>query len=845
MNHSPRDIIMHKSNELHIQDESVVNSNLRKLLELYSQGKYTEILNPLENLLMALISEAHDNNLNYSYNNDIAICAIAIVDSKYRLGEYQECLNSIQQYSDAKYIPSNRALPELLRGWCYLVLSRHGQAEDIARKFLQSNVYCNDPEVAASFLFLLGKSQYVLNKYNDARQHYADSLALYRYAGNIEHSCAVLCALGLIEKEIGCLSKSIDYYNRANSYVIDSIYKDRAADICLNKSIALLKHGKTELAYNTLAPILSQMSLPMLIIAKSAIVHARILIARHSFDDAANKAHNALSMLSDKKYLREEVICLETCGDIELKRGNYTSANMYYDRAEQIAKVIDNSSDLVGGILMRMARLQIAQANYAEGLVIGKKSLSILEHVGIRYELGVLYRIISESYLGLLNFQAAYKYSLKSIAILLNHEAMCELAASYLVAATICFEWHRYYQDSSPMDAALAELVIESYNMIAFDNRTLYEAAWNNALEAHSIYSIYGNKCDLVNIENTFDNIKMLRHVEPQIEAISIKGNTYYNNSAFVSYSKSMKSLLSLIEISANTDEPVLITGETGTGKELVARIIHDRSERGGAPFVPVNCAAIPEHLFEREFFGNVKGAYTGADMSVAGLSDQADGGTLFLDEIGEMPLMLQAKLLRILQDGSYHRLGDPALRRVNIRIMAATNADINSMVMEHKFRPDCYYRLKTIEIQIPPLRERREDIEPLTTLFISKLLGDHYSPRDIFDEELCSIYYKYPWPGNVRELESITKRLALFAKHSKRASIDMLPKYMQQFAKKRTTTEGVLKLDAYLENAEKERIMQALISSGGSRTTAATNLGISRKALYAKMKRLQLEFPI
>ena len=836
---------MHKSNELHIQDEIVINGELINLLELYSRGKYSEILSPLNDLLASLISEVNNNNINYKCNNDISVCAIAIVDSMYRLGKYQECLNTIQQYSDAKYIPSNRALPELLRGWCYLVLSHHGRAEEIARNFLKSNLYCNDPEVVASFLFLLGKSQYVLNKYNEARQHYADSLALYRYAGNIEHSCAVLCALGLIEKEIGSLSKSIEYYNLANSHAINSIYKDRAADICLNKSIALLKHGNTDLAYDALAKILSQPSLPILTVAKSAIVHARILIARHSFDEAVKIAHSALPMLSDNKFLREEVICLETCGDIELKRSNYSTAQMYYDRAEQIAKSISNSSDLVGGILMRMASLQIAQANYAEGLEIGKKSLSILEHVGIRYELGVLYRIISESYMGLLNFQAAYKYSLKSIAILLNHEAMCELAASYFVAATICYEWHCYYQITSPMDTALAELVIESYNMIAFDNRTLYEAAWNNALEAHSIYSIYGNKRDLTNIETLFNNIKKLRHVEPQIEAISIKGSVYYNNSSFVSFSNSMKSLLSLIEISASTSEPVLITGETGTGKELVARIIHDRSERGGAPFVPVNCAAIPEHLFEREFFGNVKGAFTGADTSVAGLSEQADGGTLFLDEIGEMPLMLQAKLLRVLQDGSYHRLGDPALRRVNIRIIAATNADINTMVMEHKFRPDCYYRLKTIEIHIPPLRERREDIEPLTTLFISKMLGDHYSPRDMFDDELRSIYYNYSWPGNVRELESITKRLALFAKHRGRASIDMLPKYMQQFAAKRANTKGVLKLDTYIKNAEIERIMQALISSGGSRTIAASNLGISRKALYSKMKRLQLEFPL
>ncbi len=502
---------MDKSKELHLQYNYIVDENLKDLLELYSNGQYSEILNSLVNLLMKLISDANDNNFDYAYNDDISICSIAIVDTKYRLGEYEDCLNTIQQYSIAKYIPSNKALPELLRGWCHLVLSRHGQAEEIARNFLQSNMFSNDPEVAASFLLLLGKSQYALNKYNDARQHYADSLALYRYAGNVDHSCVVLCALGLIEKNIGSLSKSIEYYDRASDLVIESIYKDRVADICLNKAIALLKHGKIGLAYNTIEPIISQHSLPTLVFIKSTIVLARINIARQSYDEAAERIHCALLMLSDNKYLREEVICLETCGDIELMRNKYSTSQMYYDRAEQIARVIDNSSDIMGGILMRMARLQLAQANYVEGLEYAKKSMSIFEHIGNRFELGVLYRIISELYLGLLNYPTAYKYSLKSIAILLGHEAMGELASSYYYAATICLEWHKYYQYSYPMDEDLAALVIDSYNMIAFDSRTLYEAAWNNALEAHSMYSIYGDKHDIVNVEALFDNIKCKR----------------------------------------------------------------------------------------------------------------------------------------------------------------------------------------------------------------------------------------------------------------------------------------------------------------------------------------------
>jgi transcriptional regulator with PAS, ATPase and Fis domain len=356
---------------------------------------------------------------------------------------------------------------------------------------------------------------------------------------------------------------------------------------------------------------------------------------------------------------------------------------------------------------------------------------------------------------------------------------------------------------------------------------------------------MYGNKFDLNTVEAEFEIMESMQADKIHKTSIVTISSTNYNDTVLVSYSNSMKSLLSIIEIAAYSDEPVLITGETGTGKELIARIIHERGGRRGAPFVPVNCAAIPEQLFEREFFGNVKGAYTGAETSVHGLSEHADGGTLFLDEIGEMPPLLQAKLLRLLQDGSYHRLGDPVLRRVNIRVIAATNADINAMILSKQFRQDCYYRLKTLEINIPPLRDRKEDIEPLASLFIHKMLGSHYCPRDIFDEEVCELYYKYPWPGNVRELESITRRLALFTKYNPKATIKMLPKDMRQYSNKRMSVGGALSLNAYLESAEKDRILQALISSGGNRTSAAHNLGISRKALYAKMKRLHLEFPL
>jgi transcriptional regulator with PAS, ATPase and Fis domain len=290
--------------------------------------------------------------------------------------------------------------------------------------------------------------------------------------------------------------------------------------------------------------------------------------------------------------------------------------------------------------------------------------------------------------------------------------------------------------------------------------------------------------------------------------------------------------------------EPVLVTGETGTGKELIAKMIHERSGRAKKPFVAVNCAAIPETLFEREFFGHDKGAYTGADYAKPGLCDEADGGTLFLDEIGDMPSYLQVKLLRLLQEGTYRRLGDPEERHVDLRIVAATNAPLPDLIEAGRFRQDLYYRLQTLELPIPPLRERPEDLEDLMNLFVQKALGDEVPAKKIFARQIMTTFRKYPWPGNVRELEAMTRRMALLARHNGQATLDMLPEQLARWREGHGKDRGSLSLSAYVETAERGRIGQALVLKSGNRSEAARALGISRNQLYRKMDKLGIRSP-
>ena len=295
-----------------------------------------------------------------------------------------------------------------------------------------------------------------------------------------------------------------------------------------------------------------------------------------------------------------------------------------------------------------------------------------------------------------------------------------------------------------------------------------------------------------------------------------------------IAESPEMKNVISFIRRVAESPWPVLVFGETGTGKELVAHLIHLLSPRDASLFIEVNCAAIPENLFESELFGHVKGAFTGALKNRRGRFELASGGTLLLDEIGEMPLVLQPKLLRALQDGKITRVGGEEDIRVDVRLVTSTNRDLKQMVETGRFREDLYYRIKVFEIEIPPLRRRREDIPPLVNFFL-----DRYAPTGLrFTPEALDILIKYPFPGNVRELEHIVQRTATLVRGGIIRPSD-LPGEVHHHS---TTTQGTLAQS--LEAVEREMIVSALERTDWVQTKAAELLGISERVLRYKMKK-------
>lgn len=295
--------------------------------------------------------------------------------------------------------------------------------------------------------------------------------------------------------------------------------------------------------------------------------------------------------------------------------------------------------------------------------------------------------------------------------------------------------------------------------------------------------------------------------------------------------SRAMQPVLHLMERIAPSDVPVLITGEHGTGKEVVARWIHAVSGRVGKALVPVNAGGFSEGVFESELFGHVKGAFTDAKADRVGFWETADGGTLLLDEVGNLAPKLQAKLLRVLQTGEFQRVGSSRTRQADVRVLAATNVDIRAEVAEGRFREDLLFRLNTVEIRLPPLRERREDIPLLAAYFLRREAERYRKRLDSFDADAMQALLEYPWPGNVRELEHAVERAVLLASGERIGVSDL--------NLRRQTQTGAAPLEEMeLDAVERLLIRKALARHEGNVSRAAEALGLSRSALYRRLHR-------
>ena len=370
----------------------------------------------------------------------------------------------------------------------------------------------------------------------------------------------------------------------------------------------------------------------------------------------------------------------------------------------------------------------------------------------------------------------------------------------------------------------------------------------NTAVEAMKIgaFDYVQKPFEIEEMEVKIEKALEVKRLKNELDYLRGTQQDIYDFDRIVGSSPALQRVLDIVKKVAKSNTTVLIRGETGTGKELIAGSIHHNSLRAARNFVKVNCAALQENLLESELFGHEKGAFTGADKQRIGRFEQADGGTLFLDEIGDMSPSTQAKILRVLQEHEFERLGGTRTLRVDVRLIAATNRDLPAMVQTGHFREDLYYRLNVVSIEMPPLRERKDDIVPLANTFIRKFAGELKKKIEGLESDAQKLLMRYNWPGNIRELENTIERAILLAEGRSIASGDLRLGEVPTAGGGRDHA-AVVKIPPTgipLEDIERHALIEALKMSNWVQKDAAELLSISPRVMNYKIKTLRIEFP-
>ncbi|WP_164102707.1 sigma-54-dependent transcriptional regulator [Candidatus Laterigemmans baculatus] len=338
--------------------------------------------------------------------------------------------------------------------------------------------------------------------------------------------------------------------------------------------------------------------------------------------------------------------------------------------------------------------------------------------------------------------------------------------------------------------------------------------------------------CRLADLATLLGRVAEHRKISRQVAALQLRVQRAEGDGRLIGSHASIEAVRKLVAKVAPTESTVMIRGETGSGKELVARSVHDQSLRADKPFVAINCGALPESLIESELFGHCRGAFTGADAARTGLFEVANDGSLFLDEIGELPLSMQAKLLRVLESGEIRRVGDNQTTKIDVRVICATHRDLEAMVEEGTFREDLMFRINTFEIQIPPLRNRASDILPLAAHLLRRFRNDSRSDDQLFSDEAKELLLAHVWPGNVRELANVVEHASILCD-----ALPILPEHLpRQFSERQLRKELRTHSPTSLRDMELAAIEDALERHDGKKPAAAHELGISLKTLYNKL---------
>ncbi len=714
----------------------------------------------------------------------------------YHLGSYQEALEAGQR-AISMFINLHDELriahTQFTIGLIYIALGDLKSAETEIRDALTGYKRTNDFKGVISCLSRISNIETIRGDYSKSIEHLQDALF---HASNLGES----------------KQKAFLYGNLGERFLMLGNWKEAERNLLLNTGLNRQAENEINLC-------------------KGLLSLGYVYYLKREFTKAKETYIESLTLIQKNNCVRELAIYHEFSGELAFAQKDYQSAYEHYTKAIEIGEKIAPHSGIISQTYRLLADLQVAEKKYDLALNSCDKALKVSISLGERLEEAACYRILGQIYTVRGEKDKARENFEKSLSIFEEIKAKYELARTYLEAGESSsfeyFERLKYLGRAEDIFKELESkyhlaLIDKALAQLFFENQE-YEKAGIFVKDAEGLFRDLKEEKDL---DLILEFKRRIERFNGEFEAADPEKKFTFSN--IITQNKEMLDMLEQAKQVKDTDMTILIEGETGTGKDLLAKCIHYESKRRDKKFVSVSCAAIPEALLESELFGHKKGAFTSAGYDKKGLLEEADDGTLFLNEVADLPLSIQAKLLGVIENKELTRLGETIPRKVNFRIIAASNRSLEDEVKSRRFRDDLYYRLKVIEFVLPPLKQRREDIPLLIDYFVRIFSNDDKN----ISSEISEVFSNYTWPGNIRELENEVKRVAILPKVE---LIEVLNSFNKEL-------DNQSDLNNKIQELEKKEIIEALKRNNYNRRLTAESLGISEATLYRKIRHYRLD---
>ncbi len=772
--------------------------------------------------------------------------AIETLVDKEKYGQALEEINKVEKDPGSHLTAGQEADLSYLASLCLYNLGRYKEALTKAKFAFETLKHTSQNRKVAQAEEIWGRICLSLGDLKNAELHLRDAISTYRRIGDLQRMLKAYNLIGRVYFVRCDFEKSIEYLTEADrlSEKVGDLEADAHIHGNLGRVYALL--GQWEKAEKNLQISYGfhQRKANQLSLCRDLLSLGFVAALKREFERAHSCLAGACELAQTNGFLRESAIYHEYAGQLAHQMGEVKAAEAHYLKGIEIGRMAAPQSDINNQTYRLLAELQVAQKNFDQAMTSCQKSLEVSKSLDEKIEVGAAYRILGQIYSAKNEKEKSSEYFDRSFTCLQQVGAKYELARTFLEAGRA--QVFDYYKKLGFL--ANAESLFRDLN--SKFHLGLVNLAIAGLLAGQKDYGkahIFLNEAETLfkqsNDQKQLRQVRDLRHsIEQNLFQSSMvaksNGSVTFDN--LVTQNAEMREIIEKLKQIMDYDISILLEGETGTGKDLVAKAIHFSSQRKDKRFVAINCAALPESLLENELFGHKRGAYTGADKDQAGLFEEAEGGTLYLDQVEEIPMSTQVKLLRAIEEKEITRLGETKPRKINVRIISSSIEDLKESVKKGKFRQDLYFRVNTFGIKIPPLRERKEDISLLVRHFLKEYGVDERRIRDFERNGTVKRFFEYAWPGNVRELENEIKRMVVLAQANHRDPGGFLS---DKLVSKKAFSNGTSLFDE-VAKFEKDKILEALSVCNWVKLRAAKVLGIPEATLRNKMKKHGISQP-